>query len=345
MSVIEFSSNEIKYPYAVISDVHCHNWSAFSHTTSSGINNRLLHILEGIELAATVLLASGGTDLVLTGDLFHTRGNVKPSVLNPTIDLFKTITTRGIKIHAIPGNHDLEGINSDILGNALHSLCSSGNFTCYTNPTYLASNHLFIPWFEDAQKVLKLANQKVLEKPNLTLFAHVGLNKVIPGHIGNTLNPDDFLKEQFKYVFCGHFHNHVNFDDRVYSVGALTHQTWNDVGSRAGFLIVHEDRVEQHETYAPKFIDVFANPPEGNYVRITGVTFEEDEAARAVATLKEHGALAVLDQSTRPAMVVKDHSEIVKVDLGIDAALESYCKHTYGDKWERVLKECLRLKS
>jgi DNA repair exonuclease SbcCD nuclease subunit len=351
IEVVE-NENVINYPYAVISDVHLHCWSQFSHTLPNGRNNRLQQILDGIEQVATHLLKLGGNDLVITGDLFHTRGSVKPSVLNPTIDLFTDLTCRGINVHGIPGNHDLEGINSDTLGNALHSLSSIPSFNCYTSPTQLASDHLFIPWYEDSRKVLNLATKRAYQKPKLTLFAHVGLSGVVPAAIGNTLDPSSFLKEDFKYVFCGHFHNHVAFDARVYSVGALTHQTWSDVGSKAGYLIVYEDRVEHYETNAPKFVeqtesDWVNSRSRGNYVRFRDI---ELDAVAAADLVKGHlspliGALAVLDQSTRPTIVDKSYVSPISMDLGIDKALQAYCENTFGENWKAVYEECLKLKS
>jgi DNA repair exonuclease SbcCD nuclease subunit len=342
---VTYSEATISYPYAVISDVHLHPWSQFSYTLPNGRNNRLQQILDGIEQAATHLLKIGGNDLVITGDLFHTRGNVKPSVLNPTVDLFADLTSRGVTVHGIPGNHDLEGINSDSLGNAMHSLSMLSDFTCYTSPTLLSSKHLFIPWYEDSKKILNLANERSYPNPNLTLFAHVGLNGVIPARIGNTINPDDFDKG-FKYVFCGHFHNHVSFDGRVFSVGALTHQTWSDVGSEAGYLIVYEDRVEHFATNAPTFIayESDATKCHNKFVRLRG-TYSESDCKSLLQDIKRKNALAVLDQTTRPTLVEKRHEHEIKVELGIDAALEAYCKHTFGDNWQKVYDECVKLKS
>jgi DNA repair exonuclease SbcCD nuclease subunit len=342
------SDSFISYPYLVLSDIHLHNWSQFSHTEKDGTNSRLQQILDAISAAVAHLAEIGGRDVVITGDLFHTRGNVKPSVLNPAFDLFREICAHNIRIHNIPGNHDLEGINSDRLGNSFTVLSGIDNFKIYVEPTVLSGRHLFIPWYEDSQIIPKIANQKVIEYPNLTLFAHVGLNGVVPARIGNTVNPKDF-SEDFKYVFCGHFHNHVSFDSRVFSVGALTHQTWSDVGSKAGYLIVYENRVEHYETKAPKFIEI----PEdcfgiGNvkncYVRFKGEDTEES-ALDLKESLLAAGALAVLDQTTRPTLVDKSYEKTIDMDLGLDTALEAYCKNMFGDNWKAVYEECLKLKS
>jgi DNA repair exonuclease SbcCD nuclease subunit len=199
-------------------------------------------------------------------------------------------------------------------------------------------------------EVLNLATKSTTLFSNLTVFCHVGLSGVMKSNIGNVLNADDFLKQDIKYVFSGHFHNHVAFDARVYSVGSLTHQTWSDLGSIAGYLLVTEEKVTQHETAAPKFVllpeDCFGigkfHPP--SYVRITGEETEESITELREICLK-NGAIAVQDLSTRPTMIEKKAVRAVDIDLGLDSAIEAYCKNTFGERWSEILKEAQEVKN
>lgn len=101
-------------PFGVCSDAHLHNWSAFSQTNTNGINSRLANILDQIYYAAQDTLAAGGKRLYITGDLFHVRGSVSPTVLNPAIDLFRKIYKElGIETRILTGNHDLESRDGD----------------------------------------------------------------------------------------------------------------------------------------------------------------------------------------------------------------------------------------
>jgi DNA repair exonuclease SbcCD nuclease subunit len=344
----EYADLDIGYPYGIISDVHCHNWSAYSYPTSRGINNRLQQTLDAIELAATDVLKRGGKDLIITGDLFHTRGVLKPSIINPTIALFKDLISRGLEVHCIDGNHDDEFKETNWLGSSTYALSLLKGFNVFHVPTIVDERFVFIPWIENPQEVLNLATKSTTYFRNLTLFCHVGMSGVLPGNFGDTLNPADFDKLDLKYVFSGHFHNHVSFNSRVYSVGALTHQTWGDVGTLAGYIVVTETGVEHYETNAPKFInfeDLATKRVGHHYYTLNNMELTEEEARTAITGLKAKGALGVQDQSTRPNLVNKDHSEVVKVDLGIHTALETFCKHTYGEKWKEVFDACLRLKS
>lgn len=340
----------IGYPYGIISDVHLHNWSAYSSTTSRGLNSRLQEILNEVSRAATTVLETGGKDLIITGDLFHTRGVIKPSVFNPTLELFKKLTEMGLRIHTFDGNHDMEAKVVDEMQSSLYGLAALDGFNVFYGPTVVDNKFLFVPYTENYQEVLELATKGTKLFSNLTLFCHVGMSGVLPGNLGHTLHPADFDALDLKYVFSGHFHNHVSFNSRIYSVGALTHQTWGDVGSLAGFVIVTEDEVKHYETKAPKFVDLnegvfLSKRIKGNYIRIKDVELTEQNAELLHKEMKEAGALAVLDESTRPNIKQKDHAKEVKVDLGLNTALETFCKHTYGEKWKEVFDACLKLKS
>src|ERR1700710_1513552 len=96
-------------PYGLISDTHCHGWAAFSKTGDDLVNSRLTTILDEIERCAVEVSKAGGDTIYHGGDLFHVRGSIEPSVLNPTRARFELIyKTYGVKFRLLPGNHDLE---------------------------------------------------------------------------------------------------------------------------------------------------------------------------------------------------------------------------------------------
>src|SRR5471030_1191680 len=108
-----------RVPYGLISDSHNHPWSQFAETTSLGVNTRLQIILDETYRAAQTLKAVGGKTLIHAGDLFHVRGKIAPSVLNPTKDLYKRLVDEGFDIIILAGNHDLEGKESTRTGSAV----------------------------------------------------------------------------------------------------------------------------------------------------------------------------------------------------------------------------------
>ena len=90
--------------YGIISDTHCHNWSTFATVGVDGVNTRLSIILKEIKRAAEEVKKAGGKRLFHAGDLFHVRGSVAPSVLNPTLKYFEQIIEMGVEPVIICGN-------------------------------------------------------------------------------------------------------------------------------------------------------------------------------------------------------------------------------------------------
>ena len=327
----------ISYPLAIISDVHMNDWSQYSTINEDGLNTRLVETMDAVKEAALKLLNVGGKDLIVTGDLFHTRGRMKPSVFNPVINLFSGLAKEGIKIHILPGNHDLEGRDSDALGNATAAFSLIEGVRVYNEPT-LVGNFAFIPWIESKEDFV-LEIDSIPDPSNKVVFCHIGIDGVldkVAGKVGKAV-----LDKGFKYVFSGDYHKHKYLGDGIYSVGALTHHSFADVNSIAGYLIVTEDEVKQFETKAAKFVTdpVSLDQIKGNYIRYTGevtASFAKDMIDGAYLI----GAKHVVDLTTRPS--IKDDSKSttkVKVDLGFKEALESFTKRRYGANHAEVLKE------
>jgi len=301
--------------YGIISDTHNHDWSAFSKQLPNGVNSRLRIILDETWRAAKAVKDAGGKALIHTGDLFHVRGKVSPSVLNPTLETYKRITTElGLKVYIIAGNHDLQGKESDDLGNAASSL---GEVGCKViNDITLIDDFLFVPWISSVEKLkdeLQVHAKVELEDPQeVELFIHAPVDEVLP-HIPSHGLTAEFLSELgFKGVFSGHYHNHRDLGDGVYSVGALTHQTWGDIGSKAGFLIVDDDGVTHHPSNAPEFLDLTECEPEdfpdlcaNNYVRMKVKDASISEIEELRETLFELGAEGVQIVPIKTSSVVE----------------------------------------
>lgn len=333
---------KITYPFVIISDVHCHDWSAFSYIMEDGTNSRLHDTLQAIADAVLALKKAGGNDLVITGDLFHTRGKLKPSVLNPVYILFKEIASTGVRVFYIPGNHDLEFRESNELGDAAFVFDSLDGWTSFRDPTII-QNAVFLPWIEEKDDFLGTLEgicpslEDSISK--MLLFCHIGIDGVLDGVKGKI--GTEVLKKGFKNVFAGDYHNHKNLGNGIYSVGALCHHNFGDCGSTAGYLLVYEDRVEQHETSAPKFMDYYESCDPSfytnNYVRIKGeYTEEEAKAIREVVATYNGKSI---DQSTRPSILVEAAATKVKVEVNLEASIESYVETFDPDLQADILVE------
>lgn len=341
--------------YGIISDTHCHNWTMFSHVNEDGVNSRLRIILNNIEEAARAVKKRGGDTLFHAGDLFHVRGSVAPSVLNPTLETFRKIVSMGIRPVLICGNHDAEFRDTNNLGSAIEALknvnCMTVNEPCLFN--ILGKMIVLMPWQRTPEEFLK-AEKKLYEKFPLycdhDMICHAALNGVF-AHLESSQCVDPYaIKKAYgnvvKRIFAGHLHKHQALGDGVYSVGALCQHNWGDVGSRAGYMIVSDDKEEFFESNAPKFIDIDSSMSldsikkiaDGNYVRAT-VEMTEKEVKALREHLIDYGAAGVTIISHLPVEASADRIEINATET-LDEITARYINTKYsGDMKKQLLVE------
>lgn len=279
----------------IISDTHNHNWSVFSRQLPNKLNDRLNYILEETFRAAKTAKEAGCNTLIHTGDMFHVRGSVAPSVLNPTMDVYMRITQElDMAVYVLAGNHDLENNDSDRLGNASESLSGCGVTVISDKYIDTKNKRLFLPYFNSCNQLREEIEKVEIEgdRSEWTLFIHAPLNGVIAGIPDNGLSAAELKAYGFKAVFCGHYHHHQVFDGNVCSVGALTHQTFGDIGTSAGFIVFNEaeNKIAHYPSNAPKFVEFdpswgeleIVENIQGNYVRarLEGGTNSEVEEVR-----------------------------------------------------------------
>jgi len=293
--------------YGLISDTHYHDWTQFASVGSDHVNSRLQQQIDETLRAARVLNEMGIKHLFHAGDCFHVRGKIAPSVLNPVLDAYRYIVNElGIEVHMIPGNHDLETNDSHRITNASSALAGVG-VEIITEPTEIQGfdrNILMIPWMSSTDNLLTTMREikaKTSEPHKMDVIIHAPVNGVIMGIPDNGLNAHDLGGVGFRHVFAGHYHNHKSLGDGVYSIGAATHQTWSDVDSLAGFVIVDGDSITHVPSEAPSFVDLQVwesvdsaeEAVKGNYIRAKIEIESESEVIEMREFLTELGAAGV----------------------------------------------------
>ncbi len=334
-------------PYALLADIHAHDWNQFSHIQSNGINSRLGIILDEIVRAAEELKKAGGDRLYIAGDLVHTRGSMNPEVFNPLHRTIKQIAESGVKIFMIPGNHDLKGKDTTELGNAIQTLGEIEGVTVITEQTVLPENIIMIPWFgtKDALRA-DIKRIPLTGRDKIDLIIHVGIDGVLDGVPPSGLNSAEVASWGFKRVFAGDYHAHKEMEGgKVWSIGATTHQKWNDINTKAGFLLVHPDKVEFHASHAPSFIELTDDDDpddyplivDQNYVRIRGFKMTDAEINEMRTLLFDMGAKGVTFNVERSVVTARAGSGATK-SLTLDESVHGYIEKIDGlDPAELVL--------
>lgn len=311
--------------YGIISDTHCHNWTMFGYTEDDGVNNRLRIILNNIKNSGNEVLKNGGKWLFHAGDIFHIRGSVTPSVLNPTLATFKSLVDKGLNIVLVCGNHDAEFRDANDLGSAVDAFRAIGCQVVNDEPKcfYVSENEavLCVPWQATKQKFL--ATLEKIEVPNISfdVVCHCPLDGVFSHISGSSaVDPHDvkkvFENTLFKRIFAGHLHRYEKICDFAWSVGAIAHHNWGDVGAQAGFMLVSDSEAIHVDTLAPKFIELTTETLEhgldlidGHYVRAT-LQLSEKEVKEVRALLEKKGAKGVTIINRLPEVLRNDRLDV-----------------------------------
>lgn len=322
-------------PYGLISDTHNHNWSAFATTLPSGVNSRLQIILDEAKRAAAAVKAAGGDTLYHGGDLFHVRGSIAPSVLNPTIDCYKEIIASGVRIVINAGNHDLEGKEANRIGSAITSLEGIGCIVVNA-PNYGSFDEMvIIPWIPNIAK-LKEAIEYVdpADRPGCDLLLHAPIDGVIVGLPDHGLDPAYLAGLGFRRIFAGHYHHHKDLGGGVFSIGSLTPQTWSDVNAKSGFLTVTDTDVKWHASHAPSFVEIdgATDPTEiplivdGNYVRVKINSSKASDVEQMRQFMMDSGAagVTVLQVAALATGPVRGGGTGIKAGATLEASINDY---------------------
>lgn len=335
--------------YALMADLHCHNWSAFS-SNSEGVNSRLQYTLNEMHRAAVEVKKAGGNTLRIAGDVFHVRGSIAPTVLNPLRDTVREIIKSGVQVEILAGNHDLEGKDSARVSSAITALeedgCSVVN--SWDKGVGFRDNVIMVPWMKVAELKECLESVVPADRAGIDVILHAPIDGVLVGLPDHGLSPEYLADLGFKRVFSGHYHHHKDFGNGVYSIGALTHQTWSDVSSKAGFLIVHDDKVQWFASHAPSFVEITSatDPDEmpllvdGNYVRVKLNTSKSADVESIRQFLTDHGAQGVTVVAQRDASSVARTASTVKAGASIEVSVNEFVKASEFANQEKLAKLC-----
>jgi DNA repair exonuclease SbcCD nuclease subunit len=287
------------------------------------------------------LQSLGGDTVYIAGDLLHTRGSMDPEVFNPLHKAIEYIAD-DLTVRIIPGNHDLKDRDTTELGNAIQTLGAIRNVEIVTNKwgrTWHGERVLMLPWHaskDDLRTSIKTITDAwpTEDLAETDLIIHVGIDGVLAGVPDHGLSAAEVASWGFKRVFAGDYHNHkVMEDGKVYSIGATTHQQWGDIDTKAGFLLVYEDRVEYRASHAPSFVEItgeddpedIPNIVDGNYVRVRGMKLTDAEINKFRKELEEMGAKGVTFQVTRETVSARGATSVSKgttLDQSVDTFID-----------------------
>lgn len=323
----------------IISDTHYHNFGRFSTTDSDGVNSRLKQIVAATQEAFDAAKAAGVKTVLHAGDCFHVRGKISPTVLNPVLELYKQAVADGLDVYMIAGNHDLESRESSELTNTASALSAVG--VTVINETTIVEDIkcVFVPWHSSLSELKQQLSDSAakINAEDYTAVIHAPMNGVIAGIPDHGLEASELAKFGYKRIYCGHYHNHIDFGS-VVSIGSLTHQTFGDIHSKAGYVIEQNDKLTHFETSAPKFVDLDVEAPEtqdefedavrGNFVRARLEDATESDLATLRSELEKAGALGstVTNVPTKSNTTARTGVSTAKSGATIESSVSAWMK-------------------
>ena len=343
---------ESKPPYLLFSDVHFHNWNAFSYINEAGVNSRLQYQIDELDRAYEALRIAGGTLAICAGDLFHVRGKLAPSVTNPVRDFFRKQDDLDMETVILSGNHDLEGSDADPLTSAVATIQSERTIAV-TDACQVSDAPMIymIPWRSDLnrlrEEICDLSNNTGPDNP-CDLVIHAPMNDVLVNIPNVGLNASEFEGMNFKRVFAGHYHAHKRLTDNVYSVGATGHQTWNDPDTQAGWCLVYEDNVQFYASKQPQFVKVAVAATEEDMLDCDGHFVRadiEDPTPEGIIALREYvtsfGAAGVTVRTLiGERESIRDGGETVSAADSLDDSIAKFAVEKHD---KQVAVECARI--
>lgn len=344
--------------YGLFSDIHFHDWSAFSKKLSDGVNSRLFITMEAFTEAVHEMASQGVKVIFMTGDMFHVRGRITPSVFNPVARLLNTLASLyDVKFVLMAGNHDLEEDEATEYGCSFDSFRGERIFVCKYPSTLKepGTDFIIIPWIKDRADIEAAIKEELrrsgADADNTVLLLHVPLNDTIPGLPNHGFDPSHLAKLGLAWVFSGHYHNHVVHPGNVVSVGALTHQTLSDVGSKAGYIILDTTAgtIQHYETGAPKFIKFDSSKPlsqvKNNYVFVeTTKAMSEVQIEKVKDAMIAEGAEGVVVRGAKRTSTVSRTASVASPTKSLQSIVTDYSRDKYGvdPELEKVLEDIVK---
>jgi DNA repair exonuclease SbcCD nuclease subunit len=233
---------------AHVADTHL-GFSAYRKVDeATGLNQRETDLYEAFRKVVDEALRRKVDALVHAGDLFD---SVRPSnrAISFAMEQLRRLQEAGIGTVVIAGNHSTPRLRETgsvfrILEHLpdLHAVYRGGLERVELGDCLVHA----VPHgeAEDMQRQMQAAAAEAGHRFNL-LTVHagfVGLSAYGGGEFNETLLPTSLLENGMDYNALGHYHRHVDLDQRSAYCGSTERMTFAEAGEEKGFVIVDLDR-------------------------------------------------------------------------------------------------------
>jgi DNA repair exonuclease SbcCD nuclease subunit len=184
--------------------------------------------------------------IIVLGDILHTHEKIHTVALNNAVEFFKMLTSFGIPVYALVGNHDATSNTIFLTNNHwLNTLKGWDNLTIVDYPIKISYNYsntsdiVLCPYVPDGRFVEAL-NHVNSWKDALIVFGHQLINGAKMGMIVAT--DVEEWKEEYPYLISGHIHDKQQIRVNAYYTGSSMQHSFGESGDKSLCLISVSDR-------------------------------------------------------------------------------------------------------
>jgi len=296
---------------AIFSDIHFNAFKPFA-TFENGENSRFLEITDAFEWVMEDAEKRNCSHGLVGGDIFHTRGALRPSIFNRVFDAINDCYF-GMELLMIPGNHDMENYRGG------HSAIDTFAYLARVSVVFEPMWHMVggmkigcIPYIHNIDEFKKAFVQITERNQPSAFLIHQGIdNFANPGMPDLGLTVEWIREHTDKPVFAGHYHKPMERDN-VFSIGSLVKHGFGDTDVPHGYRIwdTDDNSFEFVEVPGPEFVTISkaseAKETEGKYVRAVAKTIKQAEKLGKVAT--DAGAKGVVLKVDKEFKTAHDQS-------------------------------------
>lgn len=212
--------------FIALADLHFSLYSNDKIDQNTGLSKRLSDIIRTFTYSLDYATENGIKNIVVMGDIYHTKSIIHSQVENILISLFRNY--KNLNFILLSGNHDVSS-QSGTGVTALKGL-ERDNVKVIDEPIKI-DNVLLVPWFKGMIDYIKNNESEYL-------ISHFGLNEATLSS-GISIVSDIKLSDLEKYnrVLLGHYHNPQEIKNVIYS-GSIIQLDWGEKHEEKRFLDV-----------------------------------------------------------------------------------------------------------
>jgi exonuclease SbcD len=193
------------------------------------------------------------------GDIFDSRKAQPLKILTTFFDILQMFREKGIKLIAIPGNHEKTSYNS--IESFLIPFGSHPNLDLIQQhcPIRLDEEHTIhmVPFFSDDLYRLELEKARQIvqnSRKKHLLFTHVGFSgaRMNSGIIVDGIKPSEV--DFFDKVYVGHFHDKQTLTNKILYIGSSLQHNYGETPDKGLTLIFDDFSIETIECGTKKYI-------------------------------------------------------------------------------------------